>query len=98
MREKVLDYWISEVVRLASTIRATEEDYEQNLRECVRRGGSVDKNDPPCIRANNALFAAQSARVEYQRLLNSVSRTTLPTEWLRAHFTWVRWGPEWKRE
>ncbi len=93
---KSADSWITEVVRLASTIRATEEDYEENLRECGRHG--KNRKAPPCIRANNALLAAQSARAEYQSLLNEVSATSLPTDWLKAHFTWVRWGPEWKKE
>lgn len=94
---KTADHWISEVMRLAVTVRATEEDYERNLRECIARGHSKDDKTPPCIRANHALFASQSARNEYQRLLNRLSRTELPLQWLRAHFTWVRWGPEWKQ-
>jgi hypothetical protein len=94
---KTAEHWISEVIRLAVTVRATEEDYEQNLRECVKQGKTKEDQAPPCIRANHSYFASQSARNEYQRLLNTVSRTTLPVEWLRANFTWVRFGPEWKQ-
>ena len=94
---KPADHWISEVIRLAVTVRATEEDYEQNLRECVKQGKTKEDKAPPCIRANLSLYGSQSARNEYQRLLNAVSRTSLPLEWLRANFTWVRFGPEWKQ-
>ena len=95
---KTAEGWVSEVVRLAVTIRATEENYEKSLRECVSSGRSVEDNTaPPCIRANHSRFAAESARNEYQRLLNKVSRTSLPVEWLRANFTWVRFGQEWRQ-
>ena len=96
---KTADHWVSEVLRVAITIRATEESYEKSLRECVSSGRTVEDNTAPaCIRANHSRFAAESARNEYQRLLNDASVTSLPSEWLRAHFTWVRWGPEWKRD
>jgi hypothetical protein len=95
---KTADHWVSEVLRLAVTIRATEEDYEKSLRECVQGGKSLNDNVPKCIRANHSRFAAQSARNEYQRLLNAVSKSSLPEEWLRSHFTWVRFGKDWKRD
>ena len=94
---KTADQWISEVLHIALTVRTTEETYEKSLRECVRLRKSVDDKAPSCIRANDSRFAAESARNEYQRLLNEAAATSLPPEWLRAHFTWVRWGPEWKR-
>ena len=93
---KTADQWVSEVIRLAVTIRATEEEYERSLRECAKQGKTTEDQTSACIRANHAFFASQSARNEYQRMLNTVSRTSLPIEWLRSHFTWVRFGPDWK--
>jgi hypothetical protein len=94
---KTADHWISEVVRLAVTVRSTEEDYEQSRRACVKQGKTIEDPAPVCIRAKHSYYASQAARNEYQRLLNTVSRTSLPVEWLRANFTWVRFGPEWKQ-
>jgi hypothetical protein len=94
---RTADFWISEVVRLAINIRNAEEDYDKNLGECMRQKSSEKQDSLPCLRANQAKSTAQDSRKEYQHLLDTVSTTSLPTDWLRAHFTWVRWGSEWKR-
>ena len=93
---KTAEEWVSEVIVLALTIRRAEEDYEQNLRDCAKLKGTKEDKAPPCVRANHSYNTSQSARNEYQRLLNSVSGTSLPVEWFEAHFTWVRYGPEWR--
>ena len=93
---KTPEEWASAVIQLAITVRQSEEQYEQSLKECARLGKTQKDKDLPCARANRAFYASQSARHEYQRLLNTVSRTSLPQEWLKAHFAWVRFGPDWK--
>jgi hypothetical protein len=95
---RTADFWVSEVIRLAIKIRNSEEEYDQNLGECMRQTSPQDQNSLTCIKANQAKWTASASRSEYQRLLNTVSKTSLPPDWLRAHFTWVRWGKEWKRD
>ena len=95
---KTADQWVSEIVRLALSTRIAEEDYEQSLRECAKLGATKEDKAPPCVRANDAYNKSLSARKEYQQILNTVSGPSLPVEWLKAHFTWVRFASEWKRE
>lgn len=95
---KTAEEWVSDVIQIAITVRETEEEYEQSLKECARLGKTGQDKELPCTRANRAFHASQSARQEYQRLLNTVSRTSLSQPWLKAHFAWVRFGPEWKEQ
>jgi hypothetical protein len=93
---KAQEYWIAEVLRLALEIRKAEEDYEKLSRECAL----LRKQDLafPCDRARESLAVAERTRYKYQTLLNQASNSSIPVEWLKAHFTWVRWSPAWRRQ
>ena len=106
------DLWIADVLGVAVKIRKAEEDYEKFYRECnirssvqsnatvgspAERNGDVGQGNSACKKAEEALAMAKLARRQYQLILDQAALASVPVDWLRAHFAWVRWGPEWDR-
>lgn len=106
-REKRSELWVTAVLSIAKQIRTLEENYETFSRQCVAAQGTREEKsaeeagrnktavDPACVDAQKALRASQVSRKEYVNLLSRAERASISVPWLKAHFTWVRWGKEW---
>jgi hypothetical protein len=93
------DVWITDVVDVALKIRKAEGDYQAYAALCRKEStAQMNANDKSaCKNAEQALVTAKEARGQYQLILDQAALASVPVEWLRAHFSWVRYGKEWDR-